>query len=121
MARRNDGKFYQRKNAWKVIRTVLQVLVCLAVLLVLVRLLFFASYYDPVDQQSYADSSSYELTASGQGTAADSGFICISYNGLVIGDELESMIVSQRAFEEQMAALHASGYVNISQQDVLDY
>lgn len=121
MARRNDGKFYQRKNTWKVIRTLLQVLVCLAVLLVLVRLLFFASYYDPVDQQSYADSSSYELTASGQGAAADSGFICISYNGLVIGDELESMIVSQRAFNEQMAALHASGYVTISQQDVLDY
>lgn len=121
MARRNDGTYYRRKNAWKVIRTLLQVLVCLAVVLVLVRLLFFSSYYDPADQQSYAEASRYELTASGQGANSDSGFICISYNGLVIEDELDSMIVSQRAFNEQMAALHASGYVTISQQDVLDY
>lgn len=121
MARRNDGTYYRRKNAWKVIRTLLQVLVCLAVVLVLVRLLFFSSYYDPADQQNYAEASRYELTASGQGKNSDSGFICISYNGLVIEDELDSMIVSQRAFNEQMAALHASGYVTISQQDVLDY
>ncbi len=121
MARRNDGNYYRRKNAWKVIRTVLQVLVCLAAVLLLVRVVFFANSYDPEKQQSYADASRYELTASGQGTKADSGFICISYNGLVMEDELDSMIVSQRAFDEQMAALHASGYVTISQQDVLDY
>ena len=121
MARKNDQKFYKRKNVWKVFRTLLQVVACLAVLLLLVRLLFFASYYDPADQQSYADASRYELTSSGQGAQGDSGFICISYNGLVINDDLDSMIVSQRAFNEQMAALHASGYVTVSQQDVLDY
>lgn len=121
MANRNDGKFYRRKNIRKVLRTTLQVAACLAVLLLLIRLLFFSSHYDPVDQRSYAASNSYELSGSGQESGADSGFICISYNGLVIEDELDSMIVSQRAFNEQMAALHASGYVTITQQDVLDY
>lgn len=121
MARKNDKKFYARKNVWKVIRTLLQAALVVGVVYVLVRLFFLNNHYTPVGDLTYADSSQYELTASGQGTRADSGFICISYNGLVINDDLESMIVSKDAFNEQMAALHASGYVTITQQDVIDY
>lgn len=121
MARKNDANFYKRKNRWKVVRTLLQVILCISVLWLLIKTLFLANHYTPVEDQAYAGASQYELTASGQGQTADSGFICISYNGLVISDKLDNMIVSQEQFNEQMAALHASGYVTITQQDVIDY
>lgn len=123
MARKNDTHFQKRKNTWKIIRTSAQVIVILAILVYVVKILFFSQRYDPVDTTAYSSSSNYELTNSAYSRTVpdDSGFICISYNGIVVANDLESRIVSQRSFQEQMAALHASGYVTITQQDVLDY
>lgn len=50
----------------------------------------------------------------------DKRFICISYNGLTTSDKLSSKLVTQKAFNEQIAALKASGYVSITQQDVIN-
>ncbi len=123
MARKNDALFQKRKNIWKIIRTSAQVIVILAILVYVVKILFFSQRYDPVDTTAYSSSSNYELTNSAYSRTVpdDSGFICISYNGIVAANDLESRIVSQRSFQEQMAALYASGYVTITQQDVLDY
>ncbi|MBP3452477.1 MAG: hypothetical protein J6M20_02040 [Clostridia bacterium] len=123
MARQNDQRFMKRKNAWKVIRTTLQVAVILLILFHVVKLLFFSKHYTPVDPSTYANSASMALSHSPQGGSApeDNGFICISYNGVVSTNSLDSRVVSQRSFREQMDALHASGYVTITQQDVLDY
>lgn len=54
---------------------------------------------------------------------ADEGarFICVSYNGVNQNEKLESKIVNLENFKKQVALLAQSGYVTISQQDVLDY
>jgi len=123
MPRQNDQRFMKRKNIWKVIRTSLQVIVIVAILLYVVKLLFFTKRFDPSEAAAYSSSTNYELTSSAHSrtVSENSGFICISYNGIVITNDIDSRVVSQKAFREQMAALHASGYVTITQQDVLDY
>lgn len=123
MARKNDEHFQKRKNTWKVIRTSLQVIVIAAILIYVAKILFFTRQYAPVETTAYSSSSNYDLTNSDYSRTVpdDSGFICISYNGLVASNDLDSRVVSQRSFQEQMAALYASGYVTITQQDVLDY
>ena len=104
MARQNDQRFMKRKNAWKVIRTTLQVAVILLILFHVVKLLFFSKHYTPVDPSTYANSASMALSHSPQGGSApeDNGFICISYNGVVSTNSLDSRVVSQRSFREQM-------------------
>lgn len=122
MARKNDQGFYRRKNAWKIIRTTLQVLVIVCVVGYVARLLLFGKQYIPLSAEAvYAGSGEYELAAASGGDSGDPGFICISYNGLVNAEKLDSRVVSRQQFDEQMAALHASGYVTVTQQDVLDY
>jgi len=123
MARHNDARFMHRKNIWKVIRTSLQVLVLAVILIYVAKIFFFSSRYDPVETTAYSSSANYELSNSeyARTVPESNGFICISYNGIVASNDMDSRIVSQRSFQEQMAALHASGYVTITQQDVLDY
>lgn len=50
-----------------------------------------------------------------------SSFIAVSYNGLTTSSKLESRVVNNKMYEEQIAALHASGYVTITQNDIIDY
>ena len=49
----------------------------------------------------------------------DKGFLCISYFG--IDRTGTNVLVSTKNLEKQLTALHNSGYVTISQQDVIDY
>lgn len=117
------------KNRWKAIRTVLQAALLVVVVALAARAILFPNQYTPVTQDpAYLNASETEWTQNQDGeeqtqagSAGRSGFIAISYNGLTRSDSLDSAIVTQEAFEEQMAALHASGYVTITQQDVLDY
>ncbi len=123
----NDSRYYKRKNRWKVVRTVLQTLLLLAVLFLAIRAVVLAPKYEPVEMPvTYASSDDYALEdpfedLSLEDASRRNGFICLSYNGLTLSDDLDSRIVTQEAFMEQMAALHASGYVTITQQDVLNY
>ncbi len=48
-------------------------------------------------------------------------FISVSYNGVNTNKKLESKIVNLEIFKKQAALLSKSGYVTITQQDVLDY
>ena len=78
-------------------------------------------------EPAYISSSECELVQSPVSGGIEprntdgTSFIAISYNGLTTSDRMDSSIVTQQAYEEQMAALHASGYVTITQQDVVDY
>ena len=48
-------------------------------------------------------------------------FICVSYNGINTSDKLDSKIVNLENFKLQASLLAQSGYVTVSQQDVLNY
>lgn len=48
-------------------------------------------------------------------------FISVSYNGVNTNEKLTSKIVNLEVFKKQAALLAQSGYVTITQQDVLDY
>ena len=106
----------RKKNKRKRFRIVLQILLGVCIVLILLRYVIFPERYVPAFSAS-ADGPEYQGTL---GTDT-SDFISISYAGLDTDDSLESRIVSQRAFQEQLEALHASGYVTITQDDILSY
>jgi len=62
-----------------------------------------------------AASGGEERTQSGEGS-----FIAISYPGLTRSKSLESKIVNVDTFSQQLRALKDSGYVTVTQQDVLN-
>lgn len=118
-----------RRNRWKVIRTILQIILVLFVLFLAVRALLRHREQQAAREAepAYISSSECELVQSPVSGGIEprntdgTSFIAISYNGLTTSDRMDSSIVTQQAYEEQMAALHASGYVTITQQDVVDY
>lgn len=111
-----NDRWLRKKQNQKRIRVILQLALVVALLWVLWTTVLFPKQYRPVEEAS----SAQDTALSGSG-GEDHGFIAISYDGITAQDTLESRIISRRAFEEQLAALHASGYVTITQQDVLDY
>ena len=117
-----------RHNIWKVIRTILQVIIIAVMVERVVHValtpLDEAKQGHPTAMTSSADvawmnglARSVEFPKRTDGNS----FIAISYNGLMPGEKLESSIVSVSSYEEQLKALHNSGYVTISQQDVLNF
>ena len=107
----------KRDNRRKVVRTVLQVLALVAALAFGVQAILRAN---SARQAQYALQTPAG-SANAQADSAGSHFIALSYPGLTRSTSIESRIVSQERFAEQLAALHASGYVTISQQDILNY
>lgn len=118
-----------RRNRWKVVRTILQTILVLFVLFLAGSALYRHRTKQEVEEAEpdYISSTECELVQSPVSGGIEprntdgTSFIAISYNGLTSSDRLDSSIVTQEAYEEQMAALHASGYVTITQQDVVDY
>lgn len=111
-------KQLRRKNRHKTIRYVVQYALFAALLFFLV-----AEYVLPSQFHAY-QAVNAKTAPEGEYLSAEEeggGFVCISYSGINQLDDRESSIVSLRAFKEQMAALAASGYVTVSQQDVVDY
>lgn len=104
----NDMNKWKRKNLWKVIRAVLE-LVGVAVLFVYIGyILFWEPEYQP-----------YEETLAK--SAEDAGFVALSYFGVEKFDSDSSTLIDQKRLDEHLKALYESGYVTISQQDILDY
>lgn len=111
-----NDRWMQKKKTTKTVRILLQLaLVALLVYLLWTVVLFPRQYKAPESNQTG------EETALDAQESGGNGFIAISYCGITARDTLDSQIVTRRALEEQLAALHASGYVTITQQDILDY
>ncbi|MEA4999331.1 MAG: hypothetical protein VB087_08105 [Candidatus Limiplasma sp.] len=107
----------KRDNRRKVLRTVLQITALVAALGYGIYAIVRA---DDAQRAKYAlqtPAGNANVQAGGSG----SHFIALSYPGLTRSTSIQSRIVNQDRFAEQLEALHASGYVTISQQDILNY
>lgn len=159
MARLLDEKGLKRKNAWKAVRTILQLMLLAFVALWVIWNLKNAPH--PEEPEESAEIVQTKQAEDGTVTDADGNvlrdaigvnpingtpqiavssrsmlpaeaepavragdgarFICVSYNGVNTSEKLESKIVNLENFKKQVALLAQSGYVTITQQDVLDY
>lgn len=109
MAKRTPENWVARKNRKKVVRCVLESVALVLLLAAIIRALVSFSAYEPYDAEKVEMASEKE----------DTGFIALSYFG-VDRNETKTLVSTER-LREHMDALSASGYVTISQQDILDY
>ncbi len=101
-----DQKFSSKKKERnKKIRTLFQIFVIVALLTFAIKATFFQDKYQP-----YTGKMSDNQETS---------FIAISYFGIDRG-EVQSLL-DRELLEEHLEALYNSGYVTITQQDILDY
>ncbi len=116
-------KELKKKNRRKVFRYLVQYAILIGIVALLVAPTVTPSVYEPtVIPATSTQSSPITQSASADDVAMnDAGFICISYSGVVQYADLDSTIISKSDFEAHMDALKASGYVTISQQDILNY
>lgn len=95
----------QRKNRKKAVRSIIEGIILLLILVTIIQALLPSRGFLPVSED--------------QKIQTDQGFIAISYFGVdPTGDRT---LISTKRLEEQLKALEASGYVTISQQDIIDY
>jgi peptidoglycan/xylan/chitin deacetylase (PgdA/CDA1 family) len=95
----------QKKDRRKVIRSIVEGVVLLAILIFIIRALLPSRGYLPISEDSNLQT--------------EQGFIAVSYFGVDrTGDKT---LISTKRLNEHLEALTASGYVTISQQDIIDY
>ena len=118
-----SDRWLSRKNAVKRVRIVLQLALAAMIVYLLCAAVFFPKRYRPNESTGSAASGSVGTYAATQGGKAkdDPGFIAVSYCGVTTMEGLDVNIVNVEDFEAQLAALHASGYRTITQQDITDY
>lgn len=97
-----------KTDVYKLFRSICEAAVVIAVIVVLLKVFLVSNRYEPYDAGNPA-------VVSGE----DKGFLCISYFG--IDRNGTDTLVSTTDLQEQLQALHNSGYVTITQQDVIDY
>lgn len=101
---KNDN-YYQGKDKKKIIRSIIQILVLIGVAYLIINACFNLKIYE---------NSSLNIK-----NPTDQGFITISYFGVdQTGDET---LIGTEQLDQHLKALKESGYVTISQQDVMDY
>lgn len=100
-------RFVRARNRNKVIRTVLECAVLLLGICALLWRYVFPTTYD-----------AYDPAIVGTG---DNGFICISYFGVEKFNSGSKSLIYNERLREHINALKRSGYVTITQQDVIDY
>lgn len=103
----------KRKNSFKVIRTILQAVLVLAIVFLAVQSWLFPKTY----HQVLAAGS----TVSSRATGDQSGFIALSYLGVEALDSQAKVVIPQQMLKKHLAALKASGFVTITQQQIMDY
>lgn len=99
----------KRKNIRKAVRSVFQGIILLALLFLIIRATFTFDTYEPFDAEQVEMAEDEE----------DTGFIALSYFG-VDRNETKTLVSTER-LQEHIDALSQSGYVTITQQDILDY
>ncbi len=122
-----DEKKLRRKNRLKVVRTVIELVIILAVVAGAVAALISYRYQE---KQLHPDPELNAVMASGSdviagltpvGKAVGNHFIVVSYNGLTDTVRKNGRIVTRAAYEEQLQTLKASGYQTITQRDLIDF
>ena len=122
-----DEKSLHRKNILKVLRTIFELVVIVAVVLWAV---FSLVRYRSQQRILHADAELDCTMVPGEEIVGGSipvvravgpHFITISYNGLTDVEREGGKIVTKASYEEQLQTLKASGYQTVTQQDVLDY
>ena len=99
----------RRKNIRKAVRSIVEAAILIFLLTTVMRALFTFDTYEPYDETQVEMAQPDE----------DTGFIALSYFG-VDRNETKTLVSTER-LEEHIDALAASGYVTITQQDILDY
>ena len=99
----------RRKNIRKVVRSIMEEAILILLLITVIRALFTFDKYEPYDETKVEMAQPDE----------DTGFIALSYFG-VDRNETKTLISTER-LKEHIDALAKSGYVTITQQDILDY
>lgn len=99
----------RRKNIRKVVRSIFEGIILIFLLIVVIRAIFTFDTYEPYDETQVEMADEEE----------DTGFIALSYFG-VDRNETKTLISTER-LQEHIDALSQSGYVTITQQDILDY
>lgn len=99
---------WKRKNIRKVVRTILECVSVVVMLIFIGYALFWEPEYKPYDETLVSENK-------------DEGFIVLSYFGVEKFDSDSTTLINQKRLDEHLKALYESGYVTISQQDILDY
>ncbi len=92
------------KNIGKVIRTIIEAIVILAVVTVFVFLVVNVKHYQEPDKSSWTNRE---------------GFVALTYFG--VNRAGSSKLIPQKELEKQLKILHDMGYQTVSQQDILDF
>lgn len=103
-----DPALQQLKDRKKAVRSVVQ-----GLFLLMLALLYISTIIDYPKYQPYSQAGT--TTPVGD----DNGFISVSYFGVARGEN--ETLISVYKLEEHLGALKNSGYVTITQQDILDY
>lgn len=110
----------QRKNRVKIIRTIIQALLVLLLVFAIVRPFVFPVRYQAVRASSQAGTRT-NISSSDATQAGHSGFVAVSYLGVEGSDTRAKVIIPQSVLSKHLAALKASGFVTISQDDIINY
>ncbi|WP_213023727.1 polysaccharide deacetylase family protein [Brevibacillus reuszeri] len=102
--KQNTALDYRKKNRRKIIRTIMQTAILLALGIMLYTVIFDVVKYQEPDQASWNN---------------DKGFIALSYFG--VGRSGTPKLIAKKQLDEQLQALYDQGYVTISQQDIIDF
>lgn len=95
---------YRKKNRKKFIKTVMQMIILLAVGFAIYNAVFDIRKYNVPDQTRWAN---------------EKGFIALSYFG--VDRAGTPKLVAKKQLNEQLEALYDQGYITISQQDIIDF
>ena len=95
-----------KKDRVKVVRTILEIILLITLMILLIRALFTLDKYAPFDQSDVSPDTS-------------TGFVALSYFGVDrTGDET---LISTERLDEQLRTLYEQGFVTITQDDILAY
>ena len=109
MSMRRPKDPVRRKNRKKVVRSIAEGIFLMGLLVLIICAVHTFDSYEPYEETWVEMATDEE----------DTGFIALSYFG-VDRNETKTLISTERLLEH-MDALSASGYVTITQQDILDY
>lgn len=98
------------KDWIKMIRGFLEGILLLFLAFIIIRALYI-----------HKDYMSYENLTNQEETQREKGFIALSYFGVAYGNESGHSLISRSRLKEHLKAITDSGYVTITQQDIINY
>lgn len=102
--KRSIYKDARKKDKIKIIRTIFEILFCIAIVIMVSKIIFFPKQYKKPDMAKWTQSE---------------GFIAISYTG--VSYKKTSDLISKNQLDNQLKALYNSGYVTLDIEDIENY